>query len=264
MLRLKEQLAHQWCLLLIAISFFTRLKIPPIKDFQQSWLNQANRYYGLVGILIGSISALVLLLASQFLPLSISIILSMICSVLVTGAFHEDGFADTWDGFGGGWTIDNKLSIMKDSRLGTYGALALVFAILIKYQLLIEISNIDSATTYQIIIAIIIAHTASRAMAVSIIFDQPYVRDNESSKIKPMTEQQSIVELIILLATSALPLLLIEFKLACLLIGLLLLLRYFLIRWYHQQIGGYTGDLLGAAQQIAEICCYTVLLAYWL
>jgi adenosylcobinamide-GDP ribazoletransferase len=236
--------------------------VPPLENFQPQWLNQAGRYYGLVGLLVGAISASVLLASGLLFPAGIAIILAMISSVLLTGGFHEDGLADTFDGFGGGWSIEQKLTIMKDSRLGTYGALALVLGLGFKFVLLIEISRLAPSLA-PVAMALVIGHCVSRVMAVSFIFDQPYVRDIDSSKIKPMTEQQSPFELMILLLSAMLPLLFVPFTLAIALIAGLWLLRYLLIRWYHQQIGGYTGDLLGAAQQMAELSCYLILLAYW-
>ena len=115
---------------LTAILFFTRIPCPKWVDHSSEMLNKSNRYFSLVGILVGSIAALVYYLATFIFTLEVAIILSMVASVWTTGAFHEDGFADTCDGFGGGWTKEKILLIMKDSRLGTYGVIGL-FAILI-------------------------------------------------------------------------------------------------------------------------------------
>lgn len=259
-LALKSQLKYQWTLWLVALSFFTRIKVASFDNFEQRWLNQASRYYGLVGLLIGGLSAIIFVSIAQVLPLSIAIILAMIASIIITGGFHEDGLADTWDGFGGGWSIEKKLAIMKDSRLGTYGSLALIVTLLLKFQLLVEIANIDSLL---LVIALLVAHCLSRVMAVSIIFDQPYVRDTDSSKIKPMTEQQSSTELVILLLSGVIPLLLLPWSLASMIVLGLVIIRFGLNTWYRRQIGGYTGDLLGGAQQMAELGCYIILLAYW-
>ena len=256
----KSQMKYQWTLWLVALSFFTRIKVASFENFEQRWLNQASRYYGLVGLLIGVLSAIVFVTIAQILPLSVAIILAMITSIIITGGFHEDGLADTWDGFGGGWSIENKLAIMKDSRLGTYGSLALIVTLLLKFQLLVEIANIDSLS---LVIALLVAHCLSRVIAVSIIFDQPYVRDTDSSKIKPMTEQQSSTELVILLLSGVIPLLLLPWALASMIVLGLVIIRFGLNTWYRRQIGGYTGDLLGGAQQMAELGCYIILLAYW-
>ncbi len=259
-----ESSMHQWRLWLIALGFFTRIKIKPIENFQPQWLNQASRYYGLVGLLVGGLSATAFWLASLILPLSIAVILAMIASVLITGAFHEDGLADTWDGFGGGWSTEQKLTIMKDSRLGTYGALALMLALLLKFQLLVELAS--TAALFHplpnIVTALLVAHCLSRVLAVSLIFDQRYVRDIDSSKVKPMTEQQSPTELIILLVSALLPLFLLPIILSTTLIITLCFLRLGIVKWYQAQLGGYTGDLLGQAQQLAELVIYLTILIF--
>jgi len=261
---LRSTVKYQWRLWLVALSFFTRIKIKPIANFQSQWLNQASRYYGLVGLLIGVLSGLVYWLSALVLPASIAILLAMIASVLITGAFHEDGLADTWDGFGGGWTVEQKLTIMKDSRLGTYGALALVLALLLKYQLLIELTTTQPLfnSLANVITALLVAHCLSRVVAVSLIFDQQYVRDIDSSKIKPMTEQQSGTELVILLLSALIPLALLPIMLSLSLIITLVVLRIVIVKWYQTQLGGYTGDLLGQAQQLAELVIYVCLVGY--
>jgi len=257
---------HQWRLWLIALSFFTRIKVKPIAHFQPHWLNQASRFYGLVGLLIGALSGLTYWLSALVLPQTIAIIFAMIASVIITGAFHEDGLADTWDGLGGGWSVEQKLTIMKDSRLGTYGALALVLALLLKFQLLVELSSASPLTQAlpNVLVALVVAHCLSRIVAVSLIFDQVYVRDIDSSKIKPMTEQQSIGELITLLLSGLIPLFLLPLTLSLPLILGLVIVRFGIIRWYKAQLGGYTGDLLGQAQQLCELFIYLSLLGYQL
>lgn len=261
---IQENVKHQWRLWLIALGFFTRLKIKPIANFEPQWLNQASRYYGFVGLLVGLLCATVYWVASLFWPQSIAIIFSMVTSVLITGAFHEDGLADTWDGFGGGWNVEQKLVIMKDSRLGTYGALALVLALLLKFQLLVELTSLTalSGILPNVVIALLAAHCLSRVFAVSLIFDQKYVRDIDSSKVKPMTEKQSASELVILLMSALLPLLLLPSVLSIALIISLVLLRVFIVKWYQAQLGGYTGDLLGQAQQLSELVIYLCFLTF--
>lgn len=256
---------HQWRLWCIALGFFTRIPVKEIPNFQQAWLNQASRYYGLVGLLVGAIAALTWYLTSQLWPVAISVILSMIASVLITGGFHEDGLADTWDGFGGGWSLEQKLTIMKDSRLGTYGALALILAVLLKFQLLVNLTqySLDWLNLNLVIVALLVGHCLSRVTAVSLIFDQTYVRDIDSSKVKPMTESQSSTEIIVLLLSGLLPLALLPWQLSLLLVAILVVCRQLIVFWYNKQLGGYTGDLLGQAQQISELVIYLALLAYY-
>ena len=145
-MNLRENIQHQWRLWLIAVGFFTRIPIKTIPNFQQHWLNQASRYYGLVGLMVGILGASVWFASHTLWPNSIAILLSMIATILLTGGFHEDGLADTWDGFGGGWTLEQKLTIMKDSRVGTYGSLALILSLFLKYQLLIALADVSNIT----------------------------------------------------------------------------------------------------------------------
>lgn len=248
---------QQLNLFFIAMGFFTRIPMPKWIEVDAEKLNQASRYFGLVGTLIGVLNALVYSLMLPWVSPSIAIIFAMIASVLLTGGFHEDGLADTADGLGGGWTVEAKLSIMKDSRLGSYGALALLLCLLLKWQLLSELALFDPSS---VSLALILGHTLSRVVASSLIFSEQYVSDDASSKSKPLAMQQSINELSILLATAVISLLLISFVQALVLISGLLIVRIALARWFNKQIGGYTGDTLGATQQIAEVVCYLLLL----
>jgi adenosylcobinamide-GDP ribazoletransferase len=113
-------------LLLLAVQFYTRLPVPAWVGYSDELLNKATVYFPLVGWLVGSVAAGAFMGANfLFRNTELALLLSMVASILLTGAFHEDGFADVCDGFGGGWTPDKILAIMKDSRLGTYGVTGL-------------------------------------------------------------------------------------------------------------------------------------------
>ncbi|NRB25611.1 adenosylcobinamide-GDP ribazoletransferase [Shewanella sp.] len=252
-----DVLRRELTLFFIAMGFFTRIPMPAWVKVDADTLNKASRYFGLVGILVGAISALVYELSLTVLPTSISIILAMIAGVAVTGAFHEDALADTADGFGGGWTVADKLRIMKDSRIGTYGAVSLVLSMLLKYSLLIELALYDAEL---VIVALILGHCLSRVLAGSIIFSETYVSEDNSSKSKPLAESQTTNELVILLVTAALALWLSGLGSAILIAVSLFLVRWLLVTAFRRQIGGYTGDTLGAAQQVSELVFYMLLL----
>ena len=115
-----------------ALMFYTRIPCPKWVDHDPEFLNQSIRYFPLIGWIVGIISGLFLYLPGTYFSIPVAIILSLIISVLITGAFHEDGFADTCDAFGGGWTKKKILEIMKDSRLGTYGVIGLLLLISLK------------------------------------------------------------------------------------------------------------------------------------
>ena len=238
----------------------------PIKIKQQvedHMLNAATGYFALVGLLVAAVSALFLLLAQTGLPNNIAIVIAMIASLVFTGAFHEDGLADTADGLGGGWTVEAKLNIMKDSRIGTYGASALLLALLLKYQLLVALVNVS---TFVVIAALFLAHSLSRAFAVSVIGALEYVQLDKASKTKPVAESVSTSSKKVLLFTSLFVLALawlFEF-LTLFQIGMVIaslaLVRHLLISFIKKQLGGYTGDVLGAFQQVFELSIYIALL----
>ena len=134
---MKSMIRYQWQIFWLALTFFSRIPMPSSLPYSEQRMNHAGRYFGLVGLIIGALLASFFLLIELLLPLSLSLLLTIAFGLLLTGAFHEDGLADMADGVGGGFTIERRLAIMKDSRLGTYGALALVVSMLLRYQLLI-------------------------------------------------------------------------------------------------------------------------------
>ncbi len=238
-----------------ALMFYSRIPVPGGIDHSAETLNKATRYFPLVGIIVGGIAALVFWLAQFVFPVSIAVILSMIFSVIITGAFHEDGFADVCDGLGGGYTIEQKLNIMKDSRVGTYGLLGLIFLIGLKYFLLVELS-------FNLIFVLISVHALSRLSPVLLIFFLDYVRADEFSKIKPIGKRIKFFELLIAMIFSIAPLYLLGYWGFVLIIPLIVIST--LSAWFFKRhLGGYTGDCLGAAQQIAEIVLYTSYLLLW-
>ncbi|CAM3945672.1 adenosylcobinamide-GDP ribazoletransferase [Shewanella aquimarina] len=249
--------ARELNLFFIAMGFFTRIPMPAWVKVDNERLNQASRYFALVGVLVGGLCALVYSLATQVLPISVAILLAMATGLLLSGGFHEDGLADTADGFGGGWQVQDKLTIMKDSRVGTYGVLALVISLLFKFVLLSEIALFDGDL---VMAALVVGHCLSRMVAASLIFTETYVRDDDSSKSKPLAQSQTPNELGILLLTGILTLWLSGIASALSLCLVLLAARHLLVRSYRRQIGGYTGDVLGATQQVIELLCYLFIL----
>ncbi|WP_418358267.1 adenosylcobinamide-GDP ribazoletransferase [Shewanella basaltis] len=249
---------RQLNLFFVAMSFFTRIPVPSWVVVDNDRLSKASRYFGIVGLVIGLMCASVFWLAQLILPASIAILLAMVAGVIVTGAFHEDGLADTADGFGGGHTVEDKLRIMKDSQLGSYGALSLGLVLLLKWQLLVELALYSPMAAVSALIA---GHTLSRVVASSLIFSEQYVREDATSKAKPIVQGQHLNDLFILIASGIFVLLWLNGVAAFVLFITLWLLRILLGGFFRKQIGGYTGDTLGAAQQISEVCCYLVILA---
>lgn len=244
---------NQLNLFFLALGFFSRIPMPQWVEYSPEKLNQSSRYLTLVGWLLGALVAAVFFSADKLFTATVSLWLAMGFSLLLTGAFHEDGLADTADGFGGAFAREKKLAIMKDSRIGTYGASALVMALLGKYLLLIENS--------EIIITLLIAYPLSRATAVSLIADMQYVSDSDTSKSKPLANRLTKTDLTILLITALPALFFLPPLDAAILLITLITVRTLAKAYLNKQIGGYTGDTLGAVQQVSELTIYGVLLA---
>src|SRR5688572_25313631 len=128
-----KQLKYVWRNSLLALGFFTRIPVPNLVDFQEADLNHAVKYFPLVGCIVGLIGVVAFYLAMQVFTHPIAVLISMAATIFATGAFHEDGLADSADGLGGGWERAQVLAIMQDSRLGTYGAIALFMVLMAKY-----------------------------------------------------------------------------------------------------------------------------------
>lgn len=236
-------------LLFIALGFFTRLPIPGWVAFSPDKLGQAARFLPLVGWIIGLIGATVYWLAVQVLPVDLALVLSMAATIRATGAFHEDGWADTCDGLGGGWTKAQVLAIMKDSRIGSYGAVALIMVLLTKFCALVEIDLL------MIPVTLIAGHGFSRLCAALLMSQLDYVRDEEG-KSKPLATRIGRGELTFAAVTGSLPLFLLAPSQSIPAVVLALLATLWLGRMFKKQIGGYTGDCLGATQQLAEVAFY--------
>ena len=256
---LKNKVAAQLNLFYLALSFFTRLPVPKTMHYSEALLNKANRFFSLVGLVTGLLLALSYVCFSTFLPANIAILLTMTISLLLTGAFHEDGLADMADGIGGAFTIEKRLTIMKDSRIGTYGAVTLVMALSLKFTLLVNLAEQDSN---HLLLAIILAEVLSRAVAGSLISSMPYVSDIEQSKSKPLAQAQSSSELTILLLIGLAPLIFYSSEVIFSLLIVLVLFRWLFKQWLMARIGGFTGDCLGAGQQLSELLIYLTLVSY--
>jgi adenosylcobinamide-GDP ribazoletransferase len=240
----------------LALAFFSRIPVPASTPYSPELLNQSSRYLSLVGLVLGALQALVLVAASDVLPFPVAVLIALVAGLVLTGAFHEDGLADTADGLGGGLTLERKLEIMKDSRVGTYGLVALLSVFLIKWQSLLALQS-------QAVWALLLVAGLSRATAVSLTFVLPYQQLDTVSKTKPIaTSLQKRALLCIWLFV--LPLLVfVPLSLALSLLATLTLCFVLLFFYYRSQLQGYTGDLLGAAQQVTELSLYLIWLIWW-
>jgi len=250
---------HQLRLFLIALQFLTRVPVPARIGWSPEWLSDSARYFPAVGAVVGAFGACVLGVASLLWPWPVAVGLSMLATIVLTGAFHEDGLADTCDALGGAVDRERALAIMKDSRLGTYGVVGLVALLGLKFASLTQMAlPVASA-------ALVVGHAASRAVAVTLIRWLPYAGDPEASKAKPLARAAAlrgwwVAWLWPLVAAAIWPELAAAWSVAFIAAAIAGLLC---AGWFMRRLGGITGDCLGAAQQIAELVFYLAILARW-
>ena len=252
-----QRILQELTYLFSGLSFYTRIPCPAWVEYSPDNLNKSRKYLPLIGLFIGAFAALVYALCEWLLPTSISIALSMIFTVVLTGAFHEDGLADCADGFGGGWDKAQILTIMKDSRMGAYGTISLVLILGLKFLLLYELTLVSAEA---LLLGLMVGHTLSRLMPSFIMQFYDYVSELSTSKSKTVTSLRlNHAEM----AFSCIPVLLLVVFTWPIMLGLcllvLLLFTGFLGSYFKKRIGGYTGDCLGAIQQLTEVLVYLVL-----
>jgi adenosylcobinamide-GDP ribazoletransferase len=234
-----------------ALRFMTIIPVPSSATAQEpDWLSRCAKYFPLVGVGIGLASAATWWLAGAIWGPVIAALLAVATSIVVTGALHEDGLADTADGFGGGWTVEKRLAIMKDSRIGAYGALALGFGTALR------VAALADWPLWTGVAALIAVHAAARVTPAFVLSRMAYKGDvaamkvaYEESPIRPEEFRFALIIVIIALV----PMAFISFT--AVVSGLLLggALAAALAAWSRRLIGGYTGDVLGAIEQLFEI-----------
>ena len=263
---------------LLAVQFFTRIpitgRLAEWVGFSPEQLRASAAHFPGVGLLVGAVAAGVftsvqaLLPESTFTPL-LAAALSTVATVLLTGGFHEDGLADVADGLGGSCDRERALEIMKDSRVGAFGALALVLALLCKVALLAILGSNESASLEvddapwagrAMATALVLGHVVSRGLPLLLIRWLPHVGNTATSKSKPLADTLSSGSLLmafawcfIALALGLLALDAITLILAC---GFALLALLWMARLFKRRLQGFTGDCLGATQQVCEIAFY--------
>lgn len=248
---------HELRLFFIALQFLTRLPVPAWVGFESAWLQQCSRHFPAVGALVGVFSAAVLALALQLWPPAVAVLLAMAASIWLTGGFHEDGWADSCDGLGGAVSRARSLEIMKDSRIGSYGALGLIL------MLGLKAASLHALVTQQglplALAGLVLAHAASRAAPIWLIRTLSYAGDPEHAKAKPLGTQATLGSCLV----ATLWVLLLAAVLRVWVPGLASRLgpaalaavaaTLWMRAWFKRRLGGYTGDNLGATQQVVEL-----------
>jgi adenosylcobinamide-GDP ribazoletransferase len=248
-------------LLLTAVMFYTRVPCPRWVGHEAEQLNRATVYFPLIGWLVGGVTAGVYWGAALLWPAPVAVLLSTGAGVLLTGAFHEDGLADVCDGFGGGWTRERILDIMKDSRVGTYGLVGLGLVLATKVATLSGAAATPPGVNFTVPVLLAVAHPLSRLTALTLVRTLPYARaDLADGKAKPVAQSMPNGRLAAAAVLGLAPLAALGWwqqqpALLWVLLPLLILQRV-LGRWFNHWLGGYTGDCLGATQQLAEALIY--------
>ena len=263
---------------LTAVQFFTRI---PITGRLAEWvgyspglLRASAAHFPAIGIVAGVAAAATYALFAKLLPDTtfaplVAAVLSTVATVLLTGGFHEDGLADVADGLGGSYDKGRALEIMKDSRVGAFGALALVLALLGKVGLLAILGAVTGAPTgwdeapfesWYVCTALLAAHVVSRTLPLLLIALLPHVGDSAASKSKPLADQISPSSLLLafIWCFTALALVASVFDAISLITAcsFAVIALLWMGRLFRRRLQGFTGDCLGATQQICEIAFY--------
>jgi adenosylcobinamide-GDP ribazoletransferase len=231
----------------IAVSFSTLLPVGPAQPVNDGALARASWALPIAGLVVGLVGAIVYAIAHRVgLPAGAGAVLALVATIFVTGAIHEDGLADTLDGLGGGRSREQKLEIMRDSRIGTYGACALIVSIALRWTALATVAEPAAVAA-----ALLAAHAAARATLPAFMWlIPPARRDGLSAGVGQPPPQSAIIA--------------VGLGIICLAIGFgpgkailgLILLSVGAIGWGFiatRQIGGQTGDILGALEQVGEV-----------
>lgn len=236
-----------------AIMFFTRLPLWKFVHTEKEHYRHVVEWWAATGLITGSASAFVLSVMGTITPWPIAVISAITCRLLLTGALHEDGLADFFDGMGGGTTRERRLEIMKDSHIGTYGVLALIIYFLALYNCLMYIGSMYGA------IVLICADVWCKQCASFIVDKLPYARTEQEAKNNTVYTKNRKAKKWITTLIAALPTLLFFSCSAWVALVTAMVFCKLLFAYMKRKIGGYTGDCCGATFLMAEICFYTTL-----
>lgn len=236
-----------------ALRFFTRLPLRARPNWEVADDRRAMAWFPAIGWLVGGVAALVWWLASCVWPPEIASGISLLATVLLTGALHEDGLADACDGSGGGSSPERVREIMRDPRIGAFGVIGLVLVLGLKWQAVAALPDTVVPAT------LVAAHALSRGVAGSLMVTLDYAAD--TGKTRPLAHRLrgSRCAWVMMCATASLVLL--PWRVAVVGLTVVAGVWWLATRWFAHRLGGYTGDALGATQQVAELAFYLTVLA---
>ena len=239
---------REWQAFWLAVGFLTRIPMLVRIDYSQRLMNQSSAYFPLVGLLLGAVYAALFSLLVLFWSPLVCLLLVLTFHLWITGAFHEDGLADSIDALGGGYTTEARLRIMKDSRVGTYGSVALILALALKVALLMSVESVW--------LALLFTPCAARLTPLVLMGTLSYVTDPDKSKSRPVAQSFPPIRLavaagfVVLVCMMLIPWHLALLPLTAIAMGTVALAWG---RNLHRTLGGYTGDALGASVIFTEL-----------
>jgi adenosylcobinamide-GDP ribazoletransferase len=236
-----------------AMIYFTRVPMPALPSPGDADWERAAMYFPLIGYGVGAVVVGLWWCASRVFPPAVASGLCLAGGMLLTGAMHEDGLADFCDGFGGGWTKEKILEIMRDSRTGVFGVVALIMTLGLKWQ------TIAALPRALIPLSIIASQSVSRSGSISLMATLDYA-GSANGKARPLSSRMSLARLSAALIIGLLPLIWLPAILRWSALPALVL-RLLAGPWFERRIGGYTGDCLGAVQQLGELAFLLTALA---
>jgi len=240
---------RQLLLLLAAIQFLTRLPVPAAGDLPDDALAESVRFFPIVGAIVGMGAIAIDALVAPRAGRNVSVVLILIYLVVVTGGLHEDGLADAADGFGGGWTKDRVLTIMRDSNIGSYGAIAIGCSLLARFVFL---TSLPARTFYGVVIA---GQVISRWAMLPLAYGLPPARHETGQGVRVA---QKVSKMSLLVGTACMT---VVAGLASGFAAILFAVTASGVAavtgaYYRRRIGGITGDCLGATCQVTEVAVY--------
>lgn len=239
-----------------ALIFFTRLPFWRVYQPPQASYKAVVEYWPLSGWITGGIMAATIYLGNMVFPWPVVVVMAVVVRLLVTGALHEDGLTDFFDGLGGGTNRDRILAIMKDSHIGTYGVIGLIL-----YLFLLG-TSLCSMTPRMAVLAVLAADPFAKMVSCLLVVMLPYARREEEAKSKTVYRKVSIPALIGLTLQGLLPMVLMIWLASIgwfIVVLVPCVVMYFLYRLIRLKIGGYTGDCCGAVCLLVELSIYLVI-----
>ena len=260
---------RQLRLIITSIQFFTRIPVNTKRLPSPDDINDCMRYFSLLGYIIALVFLVMLWAVGQVLPYHLAIIIAMLCTIITTGAFHEDGLIDFFDSFGSP-NPKKALEIMKDSRVGAFGTIAIFSALLLKTALLVELLDTTKNTFHikpdftnlkliYFSVIIFLSQSLSRAMASSMTLVLPYIENDASSKSKHAVAKKSFFNIGFSLVLGLIPLYFLSLRHIFILVFAELTAFVVFFTILKRKFNGYNGDCLGAAQQLFEL---TILMVF--